>query len=275
MDAPAELIDSHCHLDAPEFATDRAEVIARARAAGVGVQVIPAVRAADWPALAELCAGNDGLYPAYGLHPIYLDEHRPEHLDALRRRLDRGDAVAVGECGLDFFVDGLDAQRQRMFFRGQLEIAQQYSLPLIMHARRAVEEVIQSLRSLPGLRGVVHSYSGSIEQAEQLWKMGFFIGIGGPLSYSRAHRLRRLVAAMPLEFLLLESDAPDQPTASHRGERNEPASVVEVLDVVASLRSEPRERIATATRDNARRLFSRLPAAAAGARASSSAPVPA
>lgn len=274
MDAPAQLIDSHCHLDAPEFAPDRAEVIQRARAAGVGVQVIPAVRAADWPALAELCAGNDGLYPAYGLHPIYLEEHRPEHLDALRHRLAQGDAVGVGECGLDFFVEGLDAERQRLFFRGQLEIAQEYALPLIVHARRAVEEVIHSLRARPGLRGVVHSYSGSIEQAEQLWKMGFFIGIGGPLSYSRAHRLRRLVAGMPLEFLLLESDAPDQPTAQHRGERNEPACVAEVLDVVASLRSEPRERIAAVTRDNARRLFSRLPAAAAAARASSSGPAP-
>ncbi|TDR37351.1 TatD DNase family protein [Tahibacter aquaticus] len=251
------LVDSHCHLDAPEFDADRAEVIARARAAGVTTQVIPAIRAADWPALAQLCAGDSGLLPAYGLHPLFLAEHRPEHLEQLRARLRQGDAVGVGECGLDYFVDGLEPELQRLFFRGQLDIAREFDLPLIVHARRAVEEVIHSLRAAGGLRGVVHSYSGSIEQAEQLWKMGFFIGIGGPLSYSRAHRLRRLVTQMPLEFLLLESDAPDQPLAEQRGQRNEPASVAAVLDVVAALRAEPREQIAAAIRDNARQLFGR------------------
>lgn len=249
------LVDSHCHLDAPEFDADRGAVIARARAAGVADQVIPAIRAGDWPALAALCARESGLHAAYGMHPLYLAEHRDEHLALLRERLAEGKAVAVGECGLDYFVEDLPADAQRHFFRGQLALAREFDLPVIVHARRAVEEVIHTLRDHPGLRGVVHSYSGSEEQAAQLWKLGFLLGIGGPVSYSRAHRLRRIVAAMPLEFLLLESDAPDQPLAAQRGERNEPNCIAGVLDEIATLRAESRETIAEATTANACRLF--------------------
>lgn len=249
------LIDSHCHLDAPEFDADRDAVVARARDAGVTAQVIPAVRAADWPALAELCARGHGLHAAYGLHPLLLAEHREAHLPLLRERLMHSQATAVGECGLDYFVADLDPALQRSFFRGQLEIAHELGLPVIVHARRAVEEVIHTLRTFGGLRGVVHSYSGSEEQARQLWQQGFLLGIGGPVSYSRAHRLRRVVSEMPLEFLLLESDAPDQPLAEQRGQRNEPASITGVLDVIAALRPESREVIAAATTANARRLF--------------------
>lgn len=249
------LIDSHCHLDAPEFDADRGAVVARARSAGVTAQVIPAIRAADWPALADLCARTHGLHAAYGLHPLLLAEHREAHLPLLRERLAQSQATAVGECGLDFFVADLDPELQRFFFRAQLEIAHELGLPVIVHARRAVEEVIHTLRSFGGLHGVVHSYSGSEEQARQLWQQGFLLGIGGPVSYSRAHRLRRVVSEMPLEFLLLESDAPDQPLAEQRGQRNEPASITGVLDVIAALRPEPREIIAAATTANARRLF--------------------
>lgn len=270
--AALPLIDSHCHLDAPEFDTDRDAVIARAREAGVAEQVIPAVHADAWVSLAALCAREPGLHAAYGLHPLYLGQHHDAHLALLRTYLARGDAVAVGECGLDYFVEALPADAQRHFFRGQLALAREFALPVIVHARRSVEEVIHTLRDYPGLRGVVHSYSGSEEQASQLWKAGFLLGIGGPVSYSRAHRLRRIVAAMPLEFLLLESDAPDQPLAAQRGERNEPASVARVLDEIAALRTESRETIAAATSANARRLFNlaRDPAARAPAPASSS-----
>ncbi|MBL8298983.1 MAG: TatD family hydrolase [Rhodanobacteraceae bacterium] len=266
------LIDSHCHLDSAEFDPDRDAVVARARAAGITGQVIPAIRAEDWPALAALCARTPGLHAAFGMHPLYLAEHRDEHLVLLRERLAQGPAVAVGECGLDYFAPGLAVDAQRHFFHAQLALARAFGLPVIVHARRAVEEVIHTLRGYPGVCGVVHSYSGSEEQANQLWKMGFMLGIGGPLSYSRAHRLRRIVAAMPLEFLLLESDAPDQPLATQRGARNEPSSVALVLEEITALRTESREVIAAATTANARRLF-RLaadPAAAAAHPASSS-----
>ncbi|PPU76323.1 DNAase [Xanthomonas cucurbitae] len=254
-----ELIDSHCHLDAGEFDHDRAAVIARAHAAGVMQQVIPAITAASWAGLREVCTQAPGLYPAYGLHPIFLDQHRPEHLEALADWIARERACAIGECGLDFYLDGLDVQAQRDYFDGQLRLAKRFDLPLIVHARRATEEVIARIKAVGGLRGVVHSFAGSPEQARQLWTLDFMIGLGGPVTYPRANRLRRLVATMPLQHLLLETDAPDQPDASIRGQRNEPAQLRTVLDCIAQLRGEDAAVIAAQTTANARRLF-RLPA---------------
>lgn len=249
------LVDSHCHFDAPEFDADRAAAYARALSAGIDAQVVPAVETASWPKLKAVCAQFPGLHPAYGLHPMYLASHRPEHLDELRRWIERERPVAVGECGLDHFIEGLDADAQQAYFDGQLRLAREFDLPVIVHARRAVDAVIASIRKVGGLRGVVHSFSGSAEQAAQLHKLGFLLGIGGPVTYERANRLRGIVATMPLEQLLLETDSPDQPGSTHRGERNEPAFLIEVLDVVANLRGMPREELAAATTANARQLF--------------------
>jgi TatD DNase family protein len=252
------LVDSHSHFDAAEFDADRAAAHARAVAADVAVQIVPAVDAAGWPKLKHVCAELPGLFPAYGLHPMYLGAHRPHHLADLRAWILRERPLAVGECGLDFFVEGLDAQAQQLYFEGQLRLAREFDLPVIVHARRAVDAVIAAIRRIGGLRGVIHSFSGSTEQAAQLHKLGFLLGIGGPVSYERAQRLRRIVADMPLDQLLLETDSPDQPDALHRGQRNEPAHLRNVLDVVAMLRDIPREALAAATTANAVRLF-RLP----------------
>lgn len=253
------LVDSHCHLDASEFDPDRTAVIERARAAGVQAQVVPAVTAASWPKLREVCQQAPGLYPAYGLHPMFLAEHRPGHLDQLRDWIERERPCAIGECGLDFFVDGLDAQAQQDYFIGQLKLARDFDLPVIVHARRAVDAVIAAIRRIGGLRGVVHSFPGSPEQAAQLDKLGFLLGLGGPLTYERAQRLQRLVREMPLQQLLLETDAPDQPDAGIRGQRNEPARLSVIARHVAALRGTDVETVARATSENARRLFA-LPA---------------
>lgn len=249
------LVDSHCHLDASEFDADREAVIARARAAGVTQQVVPATHAEHWPRLRETCLADAGLFPAYGLHPMFLDSHKPEHLPQLGEWIARERPVAVGECGLDFFVDGLDTDAQQLYFDGQLTLARDFDLPVIVHARRAVDAVIASFKRIGGLRGVVHSFSGSREQARQLWQLGFLIGLGGPATYARANRLRGLVADMPLEYLLLETDAPDQPDAEIRGQRNEPARLAFVCSTIAQLRGEDAATIAAATTANARRLF--------------------
>ena len=249
------LYDSHCHLDAAEFDVDRPAVLARARDAGVARQLVPAVDRASWDAIRTLCAAEPGLRPAYGLHPMFLGRHQPGHLDELRDWLESERPAAVGECGLDFFVDGLDPDKQRLYFRRQLELARDFDLPVVLHARRAVEEVIATLREVGGQRGVVHSWSGSEEQARQLFELGFCLGIGGPVTYDRAKRLRRTVASMPLDCLLLETDAPDQPDADWRGQRNEPARLRQVLEVVAQLRGQPAAAIAEATSANALRLF--------------------
>lgn len=251
----SDLIDSHSHLDATDFGADRVDVLIRARAAGVCRQIVPAVAHDTFTSLRDVCAAEFGLYPAYGLHPMYLASHIPEHLVGLEQWIEREKPIAVGECGLDFFVPGLDAETQRFYFRRQLEIARDFDLPLILHARRALEEVIAALRRLGKLRGVVHGFSGSLEQARQLWKYGFLIGLGGPLTYPRAHRLRDIATAMPIEFLLLETDSPDQPLLGHQGARNEPALLAEVCDCVAGLRGVDPQHVATATTANAERLF--------------------
>ena len=249
------LVDSHCHLDAAEFDADRDAVIARARAGGVTRQIIPAVDAASWPKLREVCSGEAGLYPAYGLHPMYLDAHRDEHLVQLREWIERENPTAVGECGLDYFVEGLDHDAQAHYFEGQLRLAREFELPVIVHARRAVDAVTVMIRKVGKLRGVIHSFSGSEEQARQLWELGFMIGLGGPVTYERANRLRRLAANMPIEHLLLETDAPDQPDSDIRGERNEPARLTRVLSVIAELRGCSEDDVARATSANAERLF--------------------
>ncbi len=250
------LVDSHCHLDASEFDKDRAAVIARARAAGVARQVVPAIDAAGWPGLRDLCAGEAGLFPAYGLHPMYLEKHRPGDLVELRNWIERERPCAIGECGLDFFVQGLDADTQHRYFIAQLELAREYDLPVVVHARRAVDAVIAAIRQVGSVRGVVHSFPGSVEQARQLRQLGFLVGLGGPMTYERANRLRKLAATIPLECLLLETDAPDQPDAGIRGQRNEPARLATILQTIASLRGEDAETIASATTRNAERLFS-------------------
>lgn len=252
----ATLFDSHVHLDAQEFDADRGRVLHDALAAGVREMLIPAVTAASWPKLHALCASQPDLHPAYGLHPCYLAQHSDDDLAALEAWLHQHPAAAVGECGLDRFEANLDDERQLHLLRGQFEIAHRFDLPLVLHARRAFEQVIEELRRFgKSLRGVVHSFSGSTEQARELRKLGFYVGIGGPVTYERARRLRRTVAALPIECLLLETDAPDQPGASRHGGRNEPAFLVEVLGCVAGLRKMDPVELARATTANARRLF--------------------
>ena len=247
--------DSHCHLDVAEFDADRDAVLARARRAGVVGQLVPAIDRAHWQALADLAAAETDLHSAYGLHPMFLGADSEADLAALPDFLDRHPAAAIGECGLDHFVEGLDHELQLRVFRGHLRIARERDLPLVIHARRAVDTVIAELRRIGGLRGVVHSFSGSPEQAAQLYRLDFCLGLGGPVTYERAQRLRRLVSDMPIERLLLETDAPDQPPSWRRGQRNEPGELPRIGACIAALRGIAPEALAETTTDNARRLF--------------------
>lgn len=249
------LIDSHCHLDDPRFDVDRDAVLQRAVDVGVDAIIIPATTAARWSRLRQLAATHPELRIALGLHPMFMREHECVHPDQLREQLASGEVVAVGECGLDYFRGREDAQSQRDLLMQQLKLAREFDLPVILHARRALDEVMQCLREVGSLRGVVHSFSGSAQQAAQLWELGFLLGVGGPVTHERARRLRSIVAMMPIEHLLLETDAPDQPGALHRGQRNEPAWLVGVLQTVATLRGEAERSVAEATSSNARRLF--------------------
>ncbi|MGA7297123.1 MAG: TatD family hydrolase [Rhodanobacteraceae bacterium] len=252
---PPELIDSHCHIDLPAFDQDRAEVLKRARAKGVVSMVIAGVSAARWESLCRVTSDHPGLYPAYGLHPMFMGEHKLGDVERLDDFLNKHQSVAVGECGLDFYHGRDDANAQKQLLHAQLEIARKRDLPVILHARKALQEVTQLLKNVGGLRGVVHSFSGSPEQARQLWELGFHLGIGGVATYPRARRLRRIVAEMPCEWLLLETDSPDQPLHGHQGQRNEPARLPEVLACVAQLRNEDPVVLAAQTRSNTSQLF--------------------
>lgn len=249
------VFDSHCHCDDPRFDTDRAEVLARAQAAGIDHIVVPGVSAATWRRTRRICADHPGLHPAYGLHPYFIAQHGQEDLDALRAWIAREKPVAVGECGLDHHLAELDPRRQREVFESQLEIATEFGLPVIVHARRAVDAVIAALKRYPGLRANIHSFAGSEVQARRLLDLGAMLGIGASVQFERAQRLRRVVTDLPLSGLLVETDAPDQPGPDRRGQRNEPVFVAEVIATLAELRGMTWDEVAAQTRRNALELF--------------------
>ena len=249
------LIDSHSHFDHRRFDQDRPAAWQRAHNAGVSAQLIPAVTAADWPRLKETCANFAGLYPAYGLHPMFCDEHKDSDLGSLAEWIEREQPVALGECGLDFYIENPNRERQQELFAAQLEMAREHNLPVIIHARKSVEDVIITLQKYPDLRGVLHSYSGSLQQANRLIEIGFIMSFGGPVTYPNASRLQQIVAELPLECIMLESDSPDQPDIEHRGQRNEPSYLPLILQKISEIRDEPAELIAAQTTANAQQLF--------------------
>lgn len=247
-------VDSHCHLDFPEFDADRDAVIARAKQAKVCGIVLPAVTAEHWPRVARMQA-RYGVMPAYGLHPLFQDKHRDEHLQALDTWLDKHDAVAVGECGLDFYRHDHDAEAQRVSFDAQLAIAHRRGLPVIVHLRKAMDEALSMIKRYPGVRGILHSFSGSDVQAQRALDLGFKLGVGGPVTYERAQRLRHQVKQLPENAWVLETDAPDQPLSGRQGQRNEPARVSRVGETVAQLRNQSLEQCARSSRDALHELF--------------------
>ena len=246
------LIDTHCHLDVAEFDADRQAVLARARAQGVTAIVVPGVTAPGWDYLWRFCAAEPGLYPALGLHPVYLDQHEAADLAALEVLLAERRPVAVGEIGLDFFVPELDHERQQALFEAQLVLARDAGLPVILHVRKAHDAVLATLRRIRVRGGIVHAYNGSLQQGQQYIRLGFKLGFGGMLTYERSRRLHRLAQALPVEAIVLETDAPDLTVAQHRGMRNSPEYLPYCLAALAEVRGESREELARQTSANAR-----------------------
>lgn len=249
------LIDSHCHLDDDRYDAIRDQVVAAAGVAGVLRIVIPATTANRWDKLKQVSAAFPGLYPAYGLHPMFIEQHQLAHLRELDEWLDREKPVALGECGIDFFVSRNDEKWQLQLFTEQLQLAANHHLPVIVHVRKAMDEVISLLRRHNHHGGVIHSFSGSQQQAEQLYQLGFRLGIAATVGFERAKKLRAVVAAMPLEALLIESDGPDQPGSAHRGELNQPAFIIEHLQTMAELRDCDVAELAGALNRNCEQLF--------------------
>ncbi len=266
-------IDSHCHLDAPEFEPDRAEVVARARAAGVGQIVIPAVDATNLATVRELAQAHGYAY-ALGIHPLFVGRSADGDLEVLRQELTehRSDPrlVAIGEIGLDHFVPGLDLARTERFYVAQLKMARAFGLPVIVHVRRSADTLLKHLRKIDVPGGIAHAFNGSEQQARAFVALGFKLGFGGAMTFDRALQIRRLAQSLPLDAIVLETDAPDIPphwlyrTAEQRaaGEtsRNEPGELPRIAQTLAELRGETVERIARITSANAMAALPRLAA---------------
>lgn len=251
------LVDTHCHLDAAEFDPDREQVIAAAAASGVTHIVVPAVARANFDTVLELCRLHAGCVPALGIHPLYVDRAEPDDLAILEQRLAVHPVVAVGEIGLDFFVDGYDAARQEYFFIEQLKLARQFDLPVLLHIRRAADIVLKHLRRIRVRGGIAHAFNGSRQQAEAFIDLGFKLGFGGAMTWPGALRIRELAATLPLESIVLETDAPDIPPEwLGRMGRNSPDQLPRMAQVLADLRTKKIEEIVDTSAQN---VFSVLP----------------
>jgi TatD DNase family protein len=254
-----ELFDSHCHLDIDAFTADRDEVLKRARTAGVSAMVIPAIDAVRWDGLLQLCEADEGLYPALGLHPMFYKQHDLKaDIEALERHLSQSRPVAIGEIGLDFYLDrgGKGEKLQYEIFEKQLAIARTAGLPVILHVRKAHEEVLKRLKEIPVVGGTAHAFNGSLELAQRYIDLGFKLGFGGMVTYEKSTKLRELVKKLPLEAIVLETDAPDMAGTLHHGERNSPEYLPEIAQVIADIREISVDEVARVTTHNAKELFS-------------------
>lgn len=273
-------LDTHCHLDAPEFNHDRAAVVARAQAAGVDMIVVPAVSVDTFETAREAAYQCGGAY-ALGIHPLYVPQAQPDALDCLAQSLtcykDDDRLVAVGEIGLDAFVpqwqDPPCRRAQEQFYEDQLALAIRFGLPVILHVRRSADALLKVLRrwrdqGQPVSGGIAHAFNGSLQQASMFVDLGFKLGFGGAMTYERALQLRRLASTLPRESIVLETDAPDIPptwlykTAAQRAagarSRNEPAELPRIAQTLADLWQCNLEEVGRITRANAYHALPRL-----------------
>jgi len=259
-------IDTHCHLDAHEFGAESRAVARLAGEAGVGMIVIPAVEQANFSIVAQLAAAVPNASYALGIHPIFVPQAEEADLLALRAAIEAsmGDPrfVAVGEIGLDYFIPMLCEpamrEKQEHFFRAQLRLAREFALPVLMHVRRSQDQILKHVRQIPPAGGIAHAFNGSAQQAQMYIDLGFKLGFGGAMTFTRALQIRRLAAALPLDAIVLETDAPDiAPAWVHPG-RNSPEQLPAIGTVLAQLRGIGVGDVKAATMDNACAALPRL-----------------
>jgi len=266
---PAMLIDTHCHLDASEFGDEAVQIRAQAQQGGVGQVVIPAVHRNTFAQAAEMAECLPGCSYALGIHPMYVPVSDESDIALLREQIAQRlpqDArlVAVGEIGLDYFVPALReaplAEKQEWFYREQLKIARDFDLPVLLHVRRSQDQILKHLRRIPVRGGIAHAFNGSHHQAMEFIKLGFKLGFGGTMTFSGSRQIRRLAAELPPESIVLETDAPDIPPAWLHGQRNSPAELPQIAQVLAELRGWTPEETARITSQNALAAMPRLEA---------------
>ena len=259
-------IDSHCHLDAAEYDGASNVIADEARAADVNWILVPAVARANFKAVAELAAEISGCVYALGIHPLYVPEADEEDLsvlrDAVAQALNDKKFIAIGEIGLDFFVSSLcePAMRakQEYFYSEQLKIARDFNLPVIVHVRRSQDIVLKYLRRINVVSGIAHAFNGSVQQAEHFGRLGFALGFGGAMTFTRALQIRRLASTLPDELIVLETDSPDISPSWLHPARNTPAQLPQIAAVLAELRGQSLAHLARQTTDNVARVLPRL-----------------
>lgn len=259
------LIDTHCHLDAPEFNSDRDQEVVAAQQTGIHQIVIPAVTRENFQTVIDLAHRHARCSMALGIHPMFVDHAHPSDLVLLKQLIEQQLAhekpklVAVGEIGLDFFVTQQNRETQEYFFIEQLKIAQTFELPVILHVRRAVDDVLKQLRRYPVTGGIAHAFNGSPQQAEAFIKLGFKLGFGGAMTYTRALKIRELAKNLPLEAIVLETDSPDIPPEwiGTKG-RNSPKELLKIAQVFAELRGVEVAQIIENTGKNALQILPKL-----------------
>ncbi|TVT84624.1 TatD family hydrolase [Pseudomonas sp. H3(2019)] len=255
-----ELIDSHTHLDFPDFDPDRQALLAQSRALGVKRMVVLGVYQRNWQRVWDLVQSDPDLHAAFGLHPVYVDEHRPADLtelaDWLTRLAGHRQLCAVGEIGLDYFLEDLDRERQQALFDAQLQLAADFQLPALLHVRRSHAAVIATLKRFRLKRaGIIHAFAGSQEEAREYLKLGFKLGLGGAATWPQALRMHKVIAGLPLESVVLETDSPDMAPAMYPGQRNSPAHLPAICAALAQIMAISPEQLAAASTANACELF--------------------
>lgn len=251
-------VDTHCHFDFPPFTGNEEQSIDRAAQSGVQAIIVPAIEAAYFDRVQDLARRHEALYAAIGLHPIVIEHHLDEHIDRLDEilRTPEKKRVAIGEIGLDLYREDPHFERQQTILDAQLRLAKQHDLPVILHSRRTHDKLALHLKRMNLPRtGVVHGFSGSLQQAERFIGLGYHIGVGGTITYPRASKTRDVMAQLPLTALLLETDAPDMPLNGFQGQPNRPEQAARVFATLCELRKEPADVIADALLNNTRSLF--------------------
>jgi len=256
------LIDTHCHLDAAEYDADRDAVARRALEAGVGRIIVPSIAAFNFQATVD-CRRYPGVEIALGMHPMYVHIHKEEHLRQLEEAIRAHQPAAIGEIGLDRFQSCIDRPgvlahdltMQEFYFSEQLKLARNYNLPVLLHIRRANDQILKFLRRIKVPGGIAHAFNGSMQQAREFIKLGFKLGFGGAFTYTRATNLRNLAMELPLDSIVLETDGPDIPPEWITRQRNEPAQIAPIANALATLRNTSPEDIARITTTNAREVL--------------------
>ena len=263
MDQPL-FCDSHCHIDFDDFDNDRDEVLKSAKQQGVVDVIVPSVAASSWQKTIDVCLNYRQCHLALGLHPMFIDQHQPDHLLHLDQLIEQQQPIAVGEIGLDFYDHAVKSaelkEKQLIYFDKQLIIAEKHQLPVIIHNRKAHDDCLSLIKnySIPG--GIVHAFNGSIQQAEKYIEQGFLLGFGGMLTHPHSRKLRHLALTIPVDSMIIETDAPDMTVSQHRGERNSPEYLLYVADSLAQLKGLSVECLASQLQTNLTRVFTQLDA---------------